>query len=296
MGKNYTCQAKDPDTCWKHGNKQGLVALKSIKNAVAKPTGRYYLSEEQRKVAPLKNLTATGLTLAILDYSKNAKNVDMLRVQNAILLASHLHREDTRANRGRYTKTPYIEHPLRNTLRAIRYGDTSESVIIGSILHDTVEDHPYEISKEFYGAEAKTEHEARANSLAYIKNAYGTKIRNMVSGMSNPITENKYTLAAIKNKAYADHVREAIEDPDVCVGKVCDFVDNAVGLYHNQGGLGKISTQKKARKYLPVCDILIARLERARNEEDFPASHVGIGLMIKQLKSGKEKLIELLAD
>ena len=296
MGNNYVCRAKDPTTCWKHGSKQGLVALKSIRKAIASPSGRYYLDEGQRKVAPLKNLTATGLTLAILDYSKTAPNVDMLRVQNAILLASHLHREDTRSNRGRYTKTPYIEHPLRNTLRAIRYGDTSESVIIGSILHDTVEDHPYEISKVFYGIEAETEVNARANSLAYIKNTYGTRIKDMVSGMSNPIIENKYTLAAIKNKVYADHVKEAIEDPDVCVGKVCDFVDNAVGLYHNQGSLGKVSTQKKARKYLPVCDILLERLERAKTEPDFPASYVGICLMIKQITSGKEKLMKLLED
>ena len=296
MEAKTKCRAKDPSLCWKHGTKQGLVALKSIKKAIASPTGRYYLSPEQRFHAPLKALTATGLTLAILDHTRSASGIDTLRVQNAILLSSYLHREDRRTNRGRYDRTAYIEHPLRNSLRAIRYGDTSEAVIVGSILHDTVEDHAFEISKEFYGVEAKTEAEARANSLAYIKNTYGSRIMNMVEGMSNPIVANKHTLAAIKNKQYADHVKEAIEDPDVCVGKVCDFVDNAVGLRHNEGGMSKVSIQKKATKYLPVCDILLERLERAKNEPDFPASIRGINLMIKQIKSGKESLIRLLED
>jgi hypothetical protein len=286
------CRAKVPDRCWKHGNQQGIMANETIQRVITTPPKKYYISPEELLKAPLKQLNSTALALAIVEAVKKHPHIDGEKVNKAILLASHLHRNDTRANRGRYDKTPYIEHPLRNTLRALNYGSTSETVIIGSLLHDTVEDHPHEISTEFFGQTAATEEEARKNSYSFISKTYGDRTKDMVHGMSNPIT-SKYLPAHEKNKLYAEHVKEAIENPDVCIGKVCDFMDNAGGLHHNVAGMSAISIQKKTVKYLPVCDIIQKRLERDLVERKLDISEEGLKHMISQIVRTRKRLLIL---
>lgn len=288
------CRAKNPANCWKHGSQQGKVAYEKIQTIVANSDQKYFLTAEERAAQPLKKLTPVGLALTLLDQCKLNPNLNEVRIKNAILMAANLHQEDLRSNRGRYDKTAYIEHPLRNAVRAIRYGCNDETVIIGSLFHDIVEDHPFELSEQYCGIVAKTEQEARDNSYKYLRNAYGERVANMVEGMSNPIVD-RYTPAVEKNRIYAEHVQEAIQNPDVCVGKVCDFVDNAVGLVHNMNGtMNPVGIAKRAKKYLPVCDIIETHLVAQKNNNTLPVPLEGIDKMIKHVHDGRLSLSKII--
>lgn len=290
--KQSKCRAKDPSKCVHHGTNQGIIAYERIQKVLEEKPKRYYLDEEERKVAPLKKLTPVGLTLALTDYVKR-EDLDEAKINYAIALAAELHQTDIRSGRAHYDKTSYIEHPLRNTVRATRYGVTDEATLIGSLLHDTVEDHPFEIAEKA-GVITDDEHEARKVALEYIGHKYGEATREMVEGMSNPISENKYMPAAEKNKIYAQHVEEAVtSNKRVLVGKVCDFVDNAVGLVHNQNTMNPVGIKKRATKYLLVCDVLINELKKHKGDKDFPATDEGIDRMISQINSGKRNLLKL---
>lgn len=239
---------------------------------------------------PLKTMNAPTLAVSIVSFAKTTPGVDSERISRAVREAAMLHEHDLRSNRGKYDVTPYIEHPLRNTERVIRFGCKDEATIVGGILHDTVEDHPFEISEKLAGKKAATEEEARANSFAYIGEVYGKDAERVVRGMSNPIMVDKYMRAEKKNAIYAEHVEEAIEDGQVCVDKVADVIDNAVGLYHNEKTMSSVSLYKKSTKYLPVMDIIENRLKRGLVKGDLPVPDEGVKAMISQIQSGRERL------
>ena len=103
----------------------------------------------QAKIAslPLKEMEASLLRTAILSHIAHSYRLDidgeyiLAQVETAIDIASYAHRSQTRQNRGEMPKVHYVEHPLRNALRALRYGVTSDpATIIAIILHDVVED------------------------------------------------------------------------------------------------------------------------------------------------------------
>src|SRR5215472_1498683 len=59
------------------------------------------------------------------------------RLTDALALAAHLHRDDRR------TREPYLNHPLRTTIRIICYYHVRDvDVLVAALLHDAVEDHP----------------------------------------------------------------------------------------------------------------------------------------------------------
>jgi len=290
------CRAKDPAQCPMHGKRQlGVRAEANIQRLFGDPKRRYFLSAEERQTKPLKEMNPAGLALTISEFAAATPGVDQGRVDAAILFAANVHRKDFRANRGRYPYTPYIEHPLRNTLRLIRYGCADEAALIGSLLHDVVEDHPLEIARDFGGKATGDEGEARQVAQTYIAAEFGERAAAIVHGMSNPIGVDDLPVAQ-KNAAYAAHVAEAIEEPLVAVGKVCDLVDNAVGLYHNlNGGAMKTdSIRRKAVKYLAVWDVVEQRVARDQIERRFPVSASGLEHMRRNLAAGRERL-EMLA-
>ena len=294
MPTSNPCRAKDPTHCWKHGDQQGLQAQKLIVKALTNnKSGGYHISNEQLFTAPIKSFNSQALAKAIVSFAKKTEGIDEEKIKEAILFSTHVHRNDLRSNRKQYEKTPYIEHPLRNTVRLIRFGCTDQATLIASLLHDTVEDHPQEISDEFTNNKALTEEEARENCFKYISDTFGTETEATVRGMSNPILP-KYMASALRNKEYAIHVEDAIEDPRTCICKASDFIDNAVGLYHNESSMSKEGIRRRATKYLPVCDIIQTRLERDLIERKLPISDEGLKKMIKQIKDGRVRLLSLL--
>lgn len=293
MKRQRPCRAAEPENCQYHGkNTVGPKANAVIQSVLTTPPRKYHLTNEELKTYPLKKMNATALALALRNFARDNKEVDESKIVSVIKLASDLHQVDTRSNRGKYQVTPYIEHPLRNTLRLTRYGCKDEQAIFGSILHDTVEDHPFEMSERFAGKKAETEEEARVNCYEYIAKTYGSETAAMVKGMSNPILP-KYMPAAQKNKLYAEHVAEAIKDnPRVFMGKICDLVDNAVGLHHNlKGGMSPVSVKKKATKYLLVWSAVEAEFER--NKHTLPVTPEGLAAIENHLKAGRKSLEKL---
>lgn len=291
MNNKVRCQAKNPATCWRHGTGLGFNANRAIKEILSdhKPSADEFTRRE------LKTYESEELASVLMSYAQNHSTMKSKNIRDAILFAADLHKTDTRANRARHDRTPYIEHPLRNTIRIARYGCEKEHVFIGSLLHDVVEDHPYEIAREYAKQEPANEEEAREISLAYIEKRFGPKVSKMVRGMSNPIEKDKYRPAAEKNADYANHVAEAIEDPDVLIGKTSDFTDNALSLHHTEKGMTSVSLHKKATKYLLVVEVLEARWKRAYFEGGVPVPKSTIETLIRQMQTGKQKLLEIQA-
>jgi (p)ppGpp synthase/HD superfamily hydrolase len=285
------CRAANPERCWKHGTGIGFDEHRLIRDVMRKPQINH--SKHEIFSQPLKTYEGYQMASVVTAFSHNTSEVNARRVKEALLLASDMHKVDTRANRAQHDRTPYIEHPLRNTIRIIRWGCKDEATIIGSLLHDVVEDHPFEIAREYAKKEPADEAEAREISLQYIEQKFGKQAAETVRGMSNPISEDRYMPAEQKNIIYAEHVKEAIEDPRVAVAKVSDFTDNALSLHHTEKGMTSTSLRKKSAKYLLVCDTLIARLKRGQFEGNMPVSELGLRRMIKQLEEGREKLVAI---
>ncbi len=286
MVQKERCRAKNPQVCWKHGSGVGFEANREINNKLNNDSPIYV----QAGVYSLKRMESPELAEHIVYASQNMPNVSTRKVRKAVLLASDLHKTDTRSIRLHHQETPYIEHPLRNTLRLIRLGCSDESVIIGSLLHDTVEDHPFEMAKKA-GVDTTDEHEARAACYRYIEQQYGRRTAIMVEGMSNPIKEgNVRTPWQEKNTTYAKHVVEAIQNPDVFLGKVSDFIDNALSLHHTESAMSPVGLHRKASKYLLVSEALRGRLLLGIKKNDISLPDTSLAKIYVQLSRGDEML------
>jgi hypothetical protein len=283
------CRAKQPETCWKHGTGLGFDANREIRLVMKQDQASH--SKHDIFMKAMKTYDSTHLASVLMAFADKSSSVNTERFKKALLLATDLHKTDTRANRAHHDRTPYIEHPLRNTLRIVRYGCKDESVLIGSLLHDTVEDHPWEIARDYAKEEPRDEYHAREIAYNYIRKTYGNKAAKIVEGMSNPIIENKYMPATEKNVIYRDHVLEAIEDPDVAIPKISDFTDNALSLHHTEAGMSATSLYKKSTKYLMVIDGMISRVKRGYVTKDLPISEEGYKNILFQLEEGKQRLL-----
>ena len=228
---------------------------------------------------PLKELESAGLTLVVLEEALHRfRPIDHSKIHESVNVATFLHRKQTRAVRKNLPRTPYIEHPLRNALRLMRWGATSPSLIIAAVLHDTVEDCLKEILTQYVGMENIYEDEAlnRAIALEWIEEVFGRETSFIVSKMTNPleVADEALTIEQ-KHERYAIHVKEAILiSVLVYLCKVADFVDNATGLYHNAvlDENNKMTSTKPvdvrnnkmakrlATKYRPVCEIFISNM------------------------------------
>jgi len=292
-------------TCRKHGAYNASVLNKHENldpNTIF--TGRHVAASKQRDILkkskelihslPLKDMEASLLTHAILDKVMELKNVDYEKVAASIELAAYLHRTDTRANRKDLPRTPYIEHPLRNTLRAMRYGCTDEATIITGVLHDTVEDHSFDIAREFAGVETDDPYEARAIALTYISDAYGEEVGFLVKEMSNPITPDGMSKQE-KRESYWEHMAEAIRHPKVALGKYCDLGDNAFSLHHTDAVTYKSRVYNMALKYSVALEIMSKRLQEDASKRRIPVSDEGYAKMLPDLQAAQARIKTILA-
>ena len=200
-----------------------------------------------------------SLLACVLLQSAGAAGHDLELIGDAIAVASYLHRADTRAQRAGMTRVPYIEHPLRNSVRLQRYGCDIQAVIIATILHDTVEDHAFDIARDLVGLEPDSEESARGIALGYIAAKFGAEVMDLVKGVSNPITAGGLSTVE-KNMLYRAHVVQAIASPTVFLVKITDFEDNAGGLHHNLEPNTVGMVRRLAAKYLPLIPALKGRV------------------------------------
>jgi (p)ppGpp synthase/HD superfamily hydrolase len=238
----------------------------------------------------LKKMDGSLLAFAILNNVKRIKGVDEAVILHAMEFASYIHRKDTRRNRENLPRDNYITHPYRNTLRLIRYGCTKQDVLVASILHDTAEDHPAEIVDEFsdYSSANYNDVELLRVTLEVIGGLFGKRVAEIVDGVSNvPLPPG--TSKAVKREKYAEHVLLAIEDPDVFLVKFSDFVDNAVGLYHNTGAPEMVL--HLTTKYLLLINGFRKRIHRAKATDEFSLSRQeGYDEIFAHLDLGEKRL------
>lgn len=207
----------------------------------------------------LKELDSAALILVLQrEIQNNPESFNAHQVFNAVDLATYLHRNaNPRMRRANYPRTPYIEHPLRNTIRLLRMGCLSETVIIATVLHDVLEDCADEILTDFMGVRdisQVTEQERRSLALSFLTEEFGKAVTDIVLAVSNDILPEGIKVAE-KNRRYVDHVAQAIVNPDVFCVKYTDIVDNATGLYHNVVQDGDNSgIVRRAIKYVAVIE------------------------------------------
>ena len=247
--------------------------------------------QELMAATPLKEMDGAMLTsqlMSIIGHDLH-NSVDAMHVSSALSFAAYLHQGDTRSTRAGYPVTPYIEHPLRNTIRGIRFGFTSETIIISSLLHDVVEDQPENILRYFKLASTKdlTEEEIRACAVEYIAGVYGQNVANTVLRVSNPILPGTESNEE-KREAYFKHFLEITETTEPYAVKLMDLIDNAGSLtYMNSPDPEKIT--KRAKKYEPVieyiCDTLFSSpISEMVSVTQLSLIHRKFGIILKDIK------------
>ena len=149
------------------------------------------------------------------------------QVETAIDIASYSHRSQTRQNRREIPKVHYVEHPLRNALRALRYGVIDPATITAIILHDVVEDCAAIVAVELCGAPLGLGEEAYRRTVhLYFFETFGLQVARIIAALTNPLNPDGLTRDE-KNARYVEHVLSEIGNPRVFVAKYVDFVDNA---------------------------------------------------------------------
>lgn len=244
---------------------------------------------------PLKEMDASQLAQS-LQHETIAVGMDPDIISSSVDLATILHAHQTRGNRGNFTTTPYIEHPLRNALRLVRMNVTDQDVIVAAVLHDTIEDGASVFVKKFHGVkESNGEVESRKILGNYIHDAYGSNVLELVEAVTNDYvadTDKSRISIAQKNRVYLEHVRKAIRNrPGVILVKLSDFTDNATGLYHNDVPGREDKTRKQAMKYLPVVDVFLEELDRT----ELPVSAQTLEDLKEQLHKTRTRLEKIIA-
>lgn len=205
----------------------------------------------------LKRLDAAELSQTFIKEATQA-GFDETAIRSSVGLATILHAHQKRGNRGEHSSTPYIEHPLRNSLRLVRWGVKDQDVIVAATLHDTVEDGSKQYVEKFEGREPD-EPEARKALGEHIRKTYGREVHRIVMGVTNdyvPKDEARNKTREQKNKEYFDHVSSNIKnDRGVYLVKLSDFVDNASSLHHNDVPGSKFKVGPRASKYAPMVPV-----------------------------------------
>lgn len=247
---------------------------------------------------PLKELDTAQL-VQTLRHEMTKIGIYDETVDSAVNLATILHSHQTRGNRGNFTKTPYIEHPMRNAVRLIRLGVKDKDVIIATVLHDTIEDGAKVFVKKFNNDDSKVDliHEldAREQLRSHIKLVYGKKVLSLVDAVTNDYvadTVKDKMPAEEKNRIYLEHVKKNIvKSPEIFLVKVSDFIDNATGLYNNDVPSRAAKTAKQAKKYLPV----VKAFQDAMKNMDLPISDEGRKSIESHLEKTETRLKKIIA-
>lgn len=221
--------------------------------------GYFEKTHRMIKETPLKRLDSALLAITLVDEATAAKMSH--KVREAMSLASHLHSEQTRANRGNLPRTPYIEHPLRNAIRLFRWGCINEEIIIAAILHDVVEDCSMKFVNDYTDFNVFDEMEARAILLEYIKSEFSPEVSRIVAAVSNEVLPREMPKQE-KHVIYRKHVTESIQnDTAVFLVKLSDFADNASSLHHNDTPENRSRVKSMASKYHPLVTVFLDEFE-----------------------------------
>jgi hypothetical protein len=178
------------------------------------------------------------------------------RLEEALALAAHLHRRDRR------TREPYLNHLLRSAIRVMHHYRVDDvDVIVATLLHDAVEDHPEELARgrtagATKGAGTRTVAAATTAALEGLAERFGPRVASLVHAVTNP----EWDPGRDSHEQYRDHVAHSLAgNPWARVIKVSDFTDNGVGLIHTSPGPRLRRLASKYRPLVPILRELIAR-------------------------------------
>ena len=225
-------------------------------------------------VMPLHAITVmygeAGLRERLLLETLPLPSGDRGRVRDALALAARLHAGDRRQ------REPYLNHPLRVTIRILSHYQVADpDVACAALLHDTVEDHAHDLEP------GGTRHEA----LKVLSSQFGTRAADLVAAVTNPVWEDGRS----RHEQYRDHVTTGLKaDPWARVIKLSDFTDNAVGLIHTSGP----KLTGLAGKYLPLIPVLRELALRA----DTPLRPAVKEMIARQLDNAAIRLTAVTRD
>lgn len=185
-------------------------------------------------------------------------------VEEALLLMCEVHADQEDRPDG----TQYVEHPLRVAQNVLRSLDSPDFEIVASaLLHDSVEDQAKKLAAKNHHPDILDKGEEEM-ALHYIGSRFGGRASRIVISLTNPdfaaeLTRDGQEINVVnKNKLYARHVAEIIEDPDVLPIKLFDFAENALRLDEVADPARRL---KLTKKYAPVVDVFINRLLEGRH-------------------------------
>lgn len=228
---------------------------------------------------PLKDMDGTMLVFELgREIDRVVGSVDHREmIASATSIASYLHRKQTRKTRQNMPSTPYIEHPLRVTLRLIRWGSCDAQLLTSGLLHDTVEDCAKEINSQFANEDDHLNaHTPTQIALGWMGRCYDTEVVTIVAGMTN---------GEGPSFDYTGHLSD-IEDVRVLLGKASDLTDNAGSLIHQYGHVKDAFIIPKVIKYTPGVDIVRAKLLHQATL----SQHTGIKSVLKNAALALEKV------
>ena len=235
---------------------------------------------------PLNKMNALELALFIQKKTFDALTAEQAAtIREAIELATWLHSGQTRKSKNNSTLVPYIEHPLRNTARIIRWNCYDPNVLIASLLHDTVEDTSHVFVENMFHKDLDDEELCRATLRDYIRHQFGDVVLNIVNDVTNP----KFDNPATKNADYLKHVVSVIHNESATfLVKFSDLVDNAMSLPY---ALNKEFAEKQNVKYQPVLEAFETELTNLENR-NFLGKEIRTEDMHFKLRYGLKQHIE----
>lgn len=205
---------------------------------------------------PLKEMGFGELKQVIEGIAKQEGYLKSM--SEAVKIASVLHADQRRYNRGEFESSLYLEHPMRNSVRISRWGVKDESIMLAAVLHDTIEDGSVDYVKLYEGLEIEDELFARGRLGEEIGKRFGEETLRLVEAVTNDYRSAEEKAGETldeKVTAYRNHVAESLVDESVMLVKLSDFIDNATGLYHNDLPERRDRVYKMAYKYLPVVEV-----------------------------------------
>lgn len=172
---------------------------------------------------------------------------DREKIFSALDLMLFLHCDQA----DRLDGNPYVIHPLEVAYDLVnKYEIDDADLVIGALLHDSVEDQAHKLlnmDSVDEDLEKLSEEKLQELAIAKIDDIYGERVAKMIKELTNPDFDQmmeeekrKGIKTGRKRIFYKKHVREVIENPDVFVIKLSDFIRNA----------GNIPKGKKKEKHL----------------------------------------------
>ncbi len=206
------------------------------------------------------------------------------QVEDALWLMCEVHIDQDDRSDG----VPYIEHPLEVAHNVLRTSATPDvDKVIAALMHDSVEDHAPKLVAKAREAGLAGEDDVQL-ALGYLEFRFGPKVARLDAALTNPDfaaelrRQGRKPTREAKDALYVEHVRGAIEDPDVLHVKMFDFVSNGFRLHevpdHNR-------RHRLTRKYLPLVDVFVARLTDGTPTGIDPATQAQLIIRLAQAGS-----------